>query len=145
MGGLLTLGMKIYLKYGIRLVLNADQTKELATTFSMTDVCKEGLSSFCTSKPDDLLDEFRSTVKFREDVLKTSRILYTSLIRKCSDCQLVSVHLRMGDYDHHLTVLGLGPNLLKETNYLPQAIHYVKQHYQKPLFYFVSEDNGKMM
>merc|ERR1712029_185765 len=38
-----------------------------------------------------------------------------------------------------------GPNLLKETNYLPQAIHYVKQHYQKPLFYFVSEDNEKMM
>ena len=46
------------------------------------------------------------------------------------NCTIVTVHLRMGDYDNHLRKLGWGPNILTKTNYVPEAFKYVIRKYE---------------
>ena len=43
-------------------------------------------------------------------------------------CTVVSMHLRMGDYDNHLKLTGLGPSFTK-TDYIKNAVgHVMKKH-----------------
>jgi len=199
--GVLSLGLPLYLKFGVKLLLSAHQAGELASTFNVTRMCKEDFSSFCITRPDgcepsslwirervnvsqpevwkesiavysskfteseglalqlpktptywkwlvkdkDLLQQFRSSVIFRDDVWDISQNLYRRLRDKCDTCQMVGVHLRMGDYDNYLKIKGLGPNILTGTNYLQMAIFHLKQQYQNPLFYFLSQDTELMV
>ena len=82
------------------------------------------------------LNEFRQVMTFRQDVLDSTFQLLKEIKNKtgCHDimenCTLVTVHLRMGDYDNHLRKLGWGPNILTKTNYVPEAFKYVIRKYE---------------
>ena len=73
---------------------------------------------------------------FRQDVLDSTFQLLKEIKSKigCADkmenCTIVTVHLRMGDYDNHLRKLGWGPNILTKTNYVPEAFKYVIKKYE---------------
>ena len=82
------------------------------------------------------LNEFRQVMTFRQDVLDSTFQLLREIKNKtgCNDkmenCTLVTVHLRMGDYDNHLNLTGLGPNILTKTNYVAEAFKHVIEKYQ---------------
>ena len=73
---------------------------------------------------------------FRQDVLDITFQLLKEVkanigcIEEMAKCTLVTVHLRMGDYDNHLKALGWGPNVLSETNYITQAFNHVIEKYK---------------
>ena len=73
---------------------------------------------------------------FRQDVLDITFQLLKEVkanigcTEEMAKCTLVTVHLRMGDYDNHLKKRGWGPNVMTETNYITQAFHHVIEKYQ---------------
>ena len=73
---------------------------------------------------------------FRQDVLDITFQLLKEVkanigcTEEMAKCTLVTVHLRMGDYDNHLRALGYGPNILTKTNYVPEAFKYVIKKYE---------------
>ncbi|XP_075256267.1 uncharacterized protein LOC142348702 [Convolutriloba macropyga] len=86
--------------------------------------------------------EFRTRVRFREDVWKDAEIVLNHLnsIHDCTskeDCTVVFVHMRMGDYLRHLRALGWGPSVFDETNYMQEAFKTVVNSYKKPVFYIL--------
>ena len=68
---------------------------------------------------------------FRQDVLDITFQLLKEVkanigcTEEMAKCTLVTVHLRMGDYDNHLKKQGWGPNVMTETNYITQAFNHV--------------------
>ena len=73
---------------------------------------------------------------FRQDVLDSTFQLLKEIKAKigCADkmenCTIVTVHLRMGDYDDHLRALNIGPNILTKTDFVPEAFKYVIRKYE---------------
>ena len=73
---------------------------------------------------------------FRQDVLDITFQLLKEVkanigcTEEMAKCTLVTVHLRMGDYDNHLKKHGWGPNVLTETNYITQAFNHVIEKYK---------------
>ena len=50
--GVLALGLQLYVKYGVRMVIDTIQERELATTFDITKTCNFKKSSFCMAVSD---------------------------------------------------------------------------------------------
>ena len=73
---------------------------------------------------------------FRQDVLDITFQLLKEVkadigcTEEMAKCTIVTIHLRMGDYDNHLKALGWGPNVLTETNYVTQAFKHVIEKYE---------------
>ena len=73
---------------------------------------------------------------FRQDVLDITFQLLKEVkanigcTEEMAKCTLVTVHLRMGDYDNHLKKQGWGPNVMTETNYITQAFNHVIEKYK---------------
>ena len=45
--GVLALGLQLFLKYGVKMVIDKDQERELSTTFEIEKTCNSQESSFC--------------------------------------------------------------------------------------------------
>ena len=75
-------------------------------------------------------------MSFRQDVLDIAFQLLKEVkadigcTEEMAKCTIVTIHLRMGDYDNHLKALGWGPNVLSETNYITQAFKNVIEKYE---------------
>ena len=75
-------------------------------------------------------------MSFRQDVLDIAFQLLKEVkadigcTEEMAKCTLVTVHLRMGDYDNHLKKQGWGPNVMTETNYITQAFNHVIEKYK---------------
>ncbi|WP_304067731.1 alpha-1,2-fucosyltransferase [Pedobacter glucosidilyticus] len=79
----------------------------------------------------DVEDELRKDFTFRKSLDTTNE---KRLIQMRTH-ESIAVHIRRGDYIGH-ELLGNICNL----NYYQQAINYIKEHVQQPIFYFFSDD-----
>ncbi|WP_026905321.1 alpha-1,2-fucosyltransferase [Pedobacter glucosidilyticus] len=79
----------------------------------------------------DVEDELRKDFTFRKSLDTTNE---ERLIQMRTH-ESIAVHIRRGDYIGH-ELLG---NIC-DLNYYQQAINYIKEHIQQPIFYFFSDD-----
>ena len=77
------------------------------------------------------MKEFRSEFQIRKDVKQAAETLFkeAKLQLNCKNCTIVTVHMRMGDYIHHITALKMRPHLFAETDYVPRAFKHIINNY----------------
>ncbi|XP_075250316.1 uncharacterized protein LOC142342701 isoform X1 [Convolutriloba macropyga] len=87
----------------------------------------------------EILSEFRKRMKIHERVVSaaTEIVNKTREAYNCTDvsfCVLVVVHMRIEDYTEFLEGK---PDLMADTDYIPNSFNYTEKHHPNPLFLVV--------